>query len=270
MRERGVNKDQADLGVWLQCLRAPDRMQRLHAANILGVMGPLAQAAVPALIEALKDDDIHVRRTVVAALNEIGPAARTSVPALAASLRDRSAIVRRRAATALGELGPAARGALPGLTEALRDAALMVRRSAAFALGQMEAKAVDAVPALVELLGEAETGTRMLASTVLVRIGPDATTALIPLLKHSNPLIRRHVVQVLGKINGDSEVIVPALREAALDGDGSVREAVSAALRVVQNRRETEGPKIASESTETVAAMASEPMNSELQKYAND
>src|SRR5262245_34193763 len=95
---RGVSKDPTDLGVWLQGLRAPDRVQRLHAANILGVMGTEAQGAVPALIEALKDDDLHVRRLITAALWEIGPAARSAVPALATSLRDRSALVRRRAA----------------------------------------------------------------------------------------------------------------------------------------------------------------------------
>src|SRR5437588_12265049 len=98
-REKNVSRDKpgADLGYWLQSLRVADPFQRVHAAMVLGLMGEHAQAAVPALVDAMRDEDPQVRRMVMAALGEIGPAARTAVPALANALRDRSEAVRRRA-----------------------------------------------------------------------------------------------------------------------------------------------------------------------------
>src|SRR5262245_18982446 len=99
-RETNVSKEKpgADLGYWLQCLRVADPLQRLHAAMVLGLMGEQGQGAVPALIDAMRDEDAEVRRMITAALGEIGPPSRTAVPALVNSLRDRHESVRRRAA----------------------------------------------------------------------------------------------------------------------------------------------------------------------------
>src|SRR5262249_7746171 len=142
-QETEVSREQpgADLGYWLQGLRVADPFQRLHAAMVLGLMGAQAQGAVPALVDAMRDDNAQVRRTVTAALGEIGPAARTAVPALVTALRDRCPAVRRRAAVALGEVGPVAFKAVPALVAALKDADLVVRRWAAFALGEVGPKA---------------------------------------------------------------------------------------------------------------------------------
>src|SRR5436309_2371335 len=127
-REKHVNRDKprAELGYWLQCLRVADPFQRVHAAMVLGLMGEQAQAAIPALIDALRDEDVRVRRMITAALGEIGPPSRTGVPVLVHCLRDRNEVVRRRAALALSEMGPAARAAVPGLIAALKDSSLGV------------------------------------------------------------------------------------------------------------------------------------------------
>src|SRR4051794_28012863 len=102
-REKKVSRDKprAELGYWLQCLRVADPFQRVHAVMVLGLMGEQAQAAIPALIDALRDEDVRVRRMITAALSEIGPPSRTAVPVLVHSLRDRNEVVRRRAAIAL-------------------------------------------------------------------------------------------------------------------------------------------------------------------------
>jgi HEAT repeat protein len=67
-------------------------------------IGPAAEAAVAALVAALKDADAMVRGSAAHALASIGPAA---VPALATALKDADAEVRRRAALALRGIGPA-------------------------------------------------------------------------------------------------------------------------------------------------------------------
>ncbi len=62
--------------------KATDRTAflRAKAAQALGTIGPDAKAAVPALIEALKDTSI--RNDAVVALGNIGPDAKDAVPAL--------------------------------------------------------------------------------------------------------------------------------------------------------------------------------------------
>ena len=113
-------KPGADLGYWLQCLRVPDPSQRLHAATVLGLMGERAQGAVPALVDAMRDEDARVRRMVTVALGEIGPASRTAVPALAAALRDRhDAAAEVAALSAQARLSAVVVGAAPVASLAL-------------------------------------------------------------------------------------------------------------------------------------------------------
>jgi HEAT repeat protein len=64
-------------------------------------MGPDAKDAIPALIEALKDNDVQVRRTVARALGKIGPAAKSAVPALQKVTNDADRQVRDAATLAL-------------------------------------------------------------------------------------------------------------------------------------------------------------------------
>jgi HEAT repeat protein len=56
------------------------------------------------LAEALKDQDVHVRRFAADALGVVGPAAADAVSALAEALKDQDALVRRIAADALDSL----------------------------------------------------------------------------------------------------------------------------------------------------------------------
>jgi adenylate cyclase len=60
------------------------------AAQYLGAFGPEALAAVPALIDALADENLWVRRGAVTALGKMGPAAEAAVPALTALQQDDS------------------------------------------------------------------------------------------------------------------------------------------------------------------------------------
>jgi hypothetical protein len=87
-------------------LRGGDPVSRCHACTRLGVMGPDAVAAVPALAEVLSKDE--------------------------------SSLVRGKAAWALGRIGPEAAGATAALTAAAsEDPDQSVRYEAAFALKQV-------------------------------------------------------------------------------------------------------------------------------------
>ena len=77
-------------------------MVRCRAASALAAIG---QAAVPALVPALKGHDIDGRRWAANALRDIGPAARAAVPALIHALSDEDWAVRLAASRALQKAG---------------------------------------------------------------------------------------------------------------------------------------------------------------------
>src|ERR1700730_16453617 len=101
--------------------------------------------AIPALIEALADEDAWARDWASTALGKIGKAA---VPALLEALKDGQA--RGQAPRALGEIGAPAAAATPALTEFLKGEDLALQLVAAEALGKIGPSAQAAVPALLE------------------------------------------------------------------------------------------------------------------------
>jgi len=71
-------------------LKAPDPLTRLKAVRTLPERKADAAQVVPALIEALKDEDAEVRRGAAFGLGSFGEQARDATPALRAALRDRT------------------------------------------------------------------------------------------------------------------------------------------------------------------------------------
>ena len=61
---------------------------RKNAAWTLGHLGPPAKAAVPALAERLRDNDLSVREAAAGALWAMGPEAKAAIPALKEQLQD--------------------------------------------------------------------------------------------------------------------------------------------------------------------------------------
>ena len=81
------------------------------AARALGKIGPDAKAAVPALTNALKEENIFVRHEAVSALGSIGPEARPAFSAIAALIRANQ-INRQRGVDALKRIDLEAAGKL--------------------------------------------------------------------------------------------------------------------------------------------------------------
>ena len=209
----------------IEALKDDDNEVRRNAASALGRIGPAAEAAVPALIEALKDDDNEVRRNAAFALGRIGPAAEAAVPALIEALKDEDSDVQRRAAFALGRIGPAAEAAVPALIEALKDEDSDVQRRAASALGRIGLAAEAAVPALIEALKDGDRDVRRSAADALGRIGPAAEAAvpaLIEALKDEDSWFRNSAAFALGRIGPAAEAAVPALIEALKDDNDAL------------------------------------------------
>jgi HEAT repeat protein len=199
-------------------LKARDPRDREIAAQLLGEIGPPAEAAVPALVEALQEKDPDVR-------------------AMAAEAR---ADIRIRAAEALGRIGPAAAAAVPALGEALvQDEVVQgqegsLQWEAAWALGQIGA---PAVPTLVEVLQDGRARQLRLAAMAVGQIGPAAAravSALVWVLRREDWDVegeeewrgRVHAAEALGQIGPAAASAVPALAEVVQDEDGEEDETV--------------------------------------------
>ena len=95
--------------------------QRQQAAEAIGQMGIAAKAAIPSLIDRLKDEQWHVRKAAAIALTSMGTEARPAVHSLIAALDDEEWHVRKPAAQALAVIGPDSRPAVSSLIKALSD-----------------------------------------------------------------------------------------------------------------------------------------------------
>jgi HEAT repeat protein len=107
--------------------------QRRGAAEVLGEIGPDARDAADELLRVLKaDDNLSVRAAAGLALGKVAPDRTEAVPPLLALLKDPNFDVRSRACQAVGRFGPAARDARETLLElATHDRYQVGMRSAA-------------------------------------------------------------------------------------------------------------------------------------------
>jgi HEAT repeat protein len=78
---------------------------RQEAASALGQIGGQARMAIPALANALADQDAGVRTEAAKALGHIGAQAREAVPSLQRALADPDETVRSEATAALKRIG---------------------------------------------------------------------------------------------------------------------------------------------------------------------
>lgn len=100
----------------VQALRDKDTKVRMGAATALGQIGPAAREAIPQLIEALRDSNLILCRLAAQALSLMGTVA---VAPLTDALRHNDMGVRREAAWALGQIGPDAKASVAALSELL-------------------------------------------------------------------------------------------------------------------------------------------------------
>jgi HEAT repeat protein len=158
-----------------------DRTVGWQAALAIGEIGPSAAEAVPALIEALKQEQVprplRTPPSSALALGRVGPVA---VPPLIEVLKDSRASVRTSAVIALGLVGVDARAAAPALFELLKDKDSEVRSASALSLGAIDSANKDLVPVLKVLSREDDIYISSAAISALRRIDPAAAAEIGP------------------------------------------------------------------------------------------
>lgn len=216
---------------------------RYFAAAALGEIGPDAEAAVPALIEALADADPELRSGGLEALGRIARRAELCLPALRAALRDPAPSARVYAAAGVLVFSANAEDAQRELRAGLRAAPSDIARCfAAKTLGGLPASEA-AVSALVAALGDPHPNVRKDAAAALGELGPAARSsidALVPLLNDPDVFLRTTCVRALGKMGWDGWPallgLTAALAQRREPLDPKTREVIDRAARVLGAR----------------------------------
>jgi len=219
-------------------LKHPDKDVRMRATWILQRIGPGAEAAVPALVEALADGgDWWMKRNALAALGAIGPRAGAALPAVIEAMDDAEERHRAAAAIASGRIAGWTGRAIDIVAESVRSREPMVYREAALTLQELGPSAVVAIPQLLAVLRDPDARWPHFAVQALEAIGPAAVVAvpeLIPTLADARHFVRFQAASMLARLGPAAEAAIPALRDrVAKETDKLVREQVSRALEQI-------------------------------------
>jgi HEAT repeat protein len=206
-----------------------EEMRGLVASQEWDRLADLGSEAIPALIEALADEDTNTRSKAAEALAKIGhPASDKLIQALA----DERGFVRNWAAWVLGKMEEAQ--AVNALISALADDYDSVRENAAWALGQI--RDPRAVEALVTAMMDEYANVRQYAVSALAEMAhPETLQPLLVAIQDMDPTVRQNAASGLGQLR-DAGAVEP-LTVALKDPDPVVRGEVACALAQIGDQR---------------------------------
>jgi len=175
---------------------------------------------VPFLTEALKDPKARYWAALV--LAEIGPDAKEAVPALLEALKEeKSPDVQREIILALGEIGSGTPDAVQALTAELDDKQdPMNVIAAAFALGKIGPDAKEAAEKLAAMMRGGDPFQRVVSAYALAEIYPDSekvqtvsVKSLIEGLRREDPMVRLAAAKALVELQADHKILLPELKK---------------------------------------------------------
>ena len=208
---------------------------RLTAAELLGKLGPVAQAAGDDLIQATQDADSHVRNLAVLTIPKVETPVAKALPALIPLLKTEHA---PDAARAISVYRGQAKSALPELVKVLEDESrdALTRWNAARALGKLGPEGIDALPVLIRFTTSPEETIREHSAEAIGDIGPTAVEgipALLDCLDDPATKVRRDAVRSMGYIGVGARSAVPQLKLLLNDPEEIVRQATQDALKII-------------------------------------
>jgi len=202
-RQFGLCRDEAAVPFLVRALADLDWRVAMAAADSLEAIGE--RSVVPELIRMTTDPrSENGREFAVVTLGGLGDPA--AVPALIAALGDPDVLVRRNAANALGRLRPS--GAVGPLLAALADPAFGYRSCAALALGKIgDDRAFEPLAAFLET--ESDQHQASGAAEGLGHLGDRRAVPILLRFAHDPRLyVAMHAVESLGEL-GDPGAVDP-------------------------------------------------------------
>ena len=199
-------------------------LRAFQALRALGGMGRAASPAQPILAAVMKDSNRALAVAAAGAYARAGGDDAKALPILKDGLRDKTPLVIKAAALAVERLGPRGRVLVPELLPLLKHPEREVRLLAAHAVSTMGADARPAAPALAELLkkGDGGNGPWDEIGKDLERLGPNAAAAVPALIDQLTNLGERDprpILHVLAKIGPRAKPALPALLKLLEKGE---------------------------------------------------
>jgi HEAT repeat protein/S1-C subfamily serine protease len=209
-----------------------------YAAGKIGDFGLQAQKVLPTLVKHLTDPDEYTRARIAQSLEQIGGLTAADLAAVMQALKDPSVAVRKACVGAIGKMGPEGGPAAKPLGELLSDPELEIRRVAALALGEIGVPAKEAVPALAKALKDKDTEVRMQAAKALAKMRSESVAAMKEigdsLGREPNIEVKMAVLAILEPLGPDAKEAVPALIQAITnDRNSEIRRRSVALLRTM-------------------------------------
>jgi HEAT repeat protein len=155
-------------------LPASEIVRREMALDGFDALGTNAAPAVPALVVLLNHTNCQVRSSAARCLNTIWPVAQEAVPVLVQHLKDPDEMVCFFSGLALGSIRKSPEVVVPALTERLSERGS--KWGILVALGRFGPEAKTAVPLIIPLLNDSDGETRSWAAMALKSIDPEAAT----------------------------------------------------------------------------------------------
>ena len=194
-------------------LKDGSEAEKIEVVQELGRLSSNANFVIDDLIFSLRNDESHkVRMEIIRALERIGGQANKTVPALIEALGDQNWEIRWSAAGALTSFGKKSAMAVPELVGLLRDSEDYVRNAALSTLGKMGPISVAAMMDEVAKpldYSEDQLFMRIICIRSLGALGAKAMVS-VPLLiknsKHEDINVRLEAVIALRKIGGDDSM----------------------------------------------------------------
>jgi HEAT repeat protein len=247
-----VEELEGALAKWKEQLGSPEAAQRVEAARKLGARDIDAQDAIPKLLQLLTTDpDPDVRRAVIVALDKIGPPAKVDLHILHDALKSEDVLIRRYAARMLARDGMLDRDGYPTVRVAAQDPDAEVREYAVTALGNFVDRWEQSLNVLITLLrSEADRRVKQRVLEAFGQLGRqldrlknrDDDRKFVDLVKpfrdDNDPWVRRMVARVLSaNVTADFPDLLPLLLDKLLkDEDAEVRKETLEYLKKYKDR----------------------------------
>lgn len=204
--------------------------------------------ALPALLDAIDDENLETRSRAAYAVWRCGVYAGSAVPRLRRAFRGSTDVqVRGNVIRAIGETGEPAREALPELLEAIADESPFVVSSACYALAPLGAAGRDSDrvrAALAEALLHENHGVRESAAWAFWKmsgeLSPASSAEIDAGLGSKERADRALAVSRIGRLSLASAEAVPGLVRLFDDDDPAIR---FCAVLVLARRLESSGPE---------------------------
>jgi hypothetical protein len=228
----------------LKFVPASDRHE--HAREAIMILGPVAQSAIPALIEAFKQGNVGHHISPYDPFSTIGGA---SIPPLVSACTNEDKWVRFFAVRALQRFPNHAPAVVPQLLRSLKDPDSRVRYGAIGSFMHVRGLPDVTVPALAEMLTDADADVRELAAEALGLYGSEAkavTPALLAALADNDAIVRGFAACAVAKIDPAEAKRVPSvsriLQASLSNSDTTLAARAHAALKLLDPSAEAGRP----------------------------